>query len=389
MDLLRRLRQPTPGDHVRARVRDCGIPSDAGWGDSTRRPRDGDRPVNAERFAGNSSCSIGIERGVGPARYGGERDPDGGQTGIGERDDPLPGIWRERSSVAWPGRLEPAAEITLNCHPLTWLAWGSAALGLTITSRNPYVQVLLLLIFINVWFAYRRPGAGLSLRLGLMLATLPIVFDLVFSRFGTHVMFSLPSLPVVGGPWTVEALVFGATTGAALLLTVTVFAVLQLTIRSADVLKLLPRPLYRTGTVVSLALAFVPQAVGSVRVISEARRLRGKPGGWRRAPALLLPLLLTTLERALQYAESLDARGFGSAGRSRYRPVSFGAPDGMTMVAAGIAMAGLALSHAPSYDPYLTLAPAIPSITTIASLLVLGLPAALGIVLPRHATDLD
>jgi energy-coupling factor transport system permease protein len=368
-------------------VRDCVICSDAQCGKTTRRSCDGARAIVAEPFAGQRSCSVVIERGVRAARYRGKRAPAGGQTGIGERDDRLPGVWRQRTGVAWPGRLDPTPESAVNLHPLAWLAWGSAALGLTITTRNPYAQVLLLLIFVNVWLAYRRPGAGLFLQLGLMLAILPILFDLVFSRFGTHVMFSLPGLPVVGGPWTVEALVFGAITGAALLLTVAVFAVLQLTVRSAHVLELLPRPLYRTGTAVSLTLAFVPQAIGSVRVIAEARRLRGKKGGWRTAPGLLLPLLLTTLERALQYAESLDARGFGSRRRSRYRPVAWRAPDTLAMVAVGLALAGLVFASAPSYDPYLSLRPAFPSIPTIGSLLGLAVPAALAIVLPRHATD--
>ena len=275
----------------------------------------------------------------------------------------------------------------MRLHPLTWLTWASAALGLTITTRNPYAQVVLLLIFLNVWLPYRRPGAGLPLKLGLMLGMLPILFDLAFSRFGTHVMFSLPGIPVVGGPWTVEALVFGAITGAALLLTIGVFAILQVNIRSADVLELLPRPLYRTGTVVSLALAFVPQAMGSVRVIAEARRLRGKTAGWRAAPALLLPLLLTTLERALQYAESLDARGFGSRRRSRYRPLPWRVADTLATVASGVALAGLVLAPAPSYDPYLSLLPALPSTATVASLLALAVPAALAIMVPRHATD--
>lgn len=275
----------------------------------------------------------------------------------------------------------------MRLHPLTWLAWASAALGLAITTRNPYAQVMLLLIFLNVWLPYRRPDAGLPVRLGLMLGVLPVLFDLAFSRFGTHVMFSLPGIPVVGGPWTVEALVFGAITGAALLLTIGIFAVLQVTVRNADLLELLPRPLYRSGTVVSLALAFVPQAIGSLRVIAEARRLRGKPAGWRAAPALLLPLLLTTLERALQYAESLDSRGFGSQRRSRYRPLPWRAVDTVATAASGVALAGLVLAPAPSYDPYLLILPAFPSTTTVASLLALAVPAALAIVVPRHATD--
>ena len=40
-------------------------------------------------------------------------------------------------------------------------------------------------------------------------------------------------------------------------MTVAVFGVLQTTVRSADLVAILPRPLYRAGTAVALALAFV------------------------------------------------------------------------------------------------------------------------------------
>src|SRR5205823_10354448 len=94
---------------------------------------------------------------------------------------------------------------------------------------------------------------------------------------------------------------------------------LQRTVRSADVVAILPRPLYRAGTTVALALAFAPKTLLAFQSIREARQLRGQRAGWRAASALLLPLLLTTLERALQYGESLDARGFSRRRRSRYR----------------------------------------------------------------------
>ena len=199
-------------------------------------------------------------------------------------------------------------------HPVAWGAWTIAALAAAFIDRNPYVQALLLLAVINVYLPYRGRRQA-TWKFGLALAIVPILFSAALSRFGRHVLFTLPPIPIIGGRWTLDAVAFGASTGLALLLTVAVFAVLQSTVRSADVLAILPRPLYRAGTTVALALAFAPKTLVAFQSIREARQLRGQRTGWRAAPALLLPLLLTTLERALQYGESLDARGFGSGRR--------------------------------------------------------------------------
>ncbi len=271
-------------------------------------------------------------------------------------------------------------------NPIGWFAWAIAALAVTFTDRNPYVQVLVLVILVNVWLPCRRRGAPFW-RFAIALGALPILFTFVFSRFGTHVIFSLPPVPVIGGPWTVEALLYGAATGAAIMLTVAVFAVLGAVVRSADALELLPRPLYRAGTVLALALAFVPQTSTAIRAIAEARGLRGKTTGWRAAPALFLPLLLTSLERALQYAESLDARGFGSRHRSRYRPVQWNVGATMLTLSGAVTMVALVLAPAPSYDPYLALVPTFPSAASIAGVLPLAVPAIIAVMVPGHVTD--
>src|SRR5260370_35589641 len=111
----------------------------------------------------------------------------------------------------------------------------------------------------------------------------------------------------MGGGGTVEAPLYGASTGAALLLTMLVFAIAQSRLRTADLLAVLPRPFYRLGTLVALALALVPQALASLQAVSETRRLRGVRAGWGTGPGLLLPGLLTTLGGRPRYARSPDA----------------------------------------------------------------------------------
>ena len=258
-------------------------------------------------------------------------------------------------------------------HPLAWCAWATAALAAAFIDRNPFLQALLLLVVVNVFLPYRGRRRISAWKLGLALATVPILFSVALSRFGTHVLFTLPAIPIIGGRWTLDAVAFGASTGAALLLTVAIFGVLQTTVRSADLVAILPRPLYRAGTTVALALAFAPKTVASLQSIQEARRVRGQRAGWRSAPQLLLPLLLTTLERALQYGESLDARGFGSRRRSRYRPVRWTVPDLVVGVGSLAALAAIVLMPQP-YNPYVNLLPNAPAIASLLAVLLLAIP---------------
>ncbi len=275
----------------------------------------------------------------------------------------------------------------MTAHPLAWGAWTLVALSVTLTQRNPYQQVLLLAILVNVLLLYRRRTAGGYWRGALILALLPVLFNVALSRFGTHVFFRVPGIPLLGGPWTLEALVYGVSTGAALLLTALTFGILHASVRSADLLGILPRPLYRLGSVIALALTFVPQTVASIAAILEARRLRGYRTGWRAVPAILVPVLLNALERSLQYAESLDARGFGSRRRSRYRRVPWSAGDTAITLAGVAALAGLWLAPTPAYAPYVRLLPEMPSPLALATLFPLSLPAWIAASSPRHAAD--
>jgi energy-coupling factor transport system permease protein len=275
-------------------------------------------------------------------------------------------------------------------HPLAWGAWSLAAVAAAFIDRNPYLQALLLLVVINVYLPYRgRRGVGM-LKLGLALALVPILFSAALSRFGQHVLFTLPAIPIVGGRWTLDAVAFGASTGLALFLTVAVFTVLQSTVRSGDVVAILPRPLYRAGTTVALALAFAPKTLAAFQSIREARQLRGQRTGWRSAPELVLPLLLTTLERALQYGESLDARGFGSRRRSRYRPLRWTPPDLLVLIASIMAIVAIAVLPPVPYNPYLELAPSVPNPDRLLAVALLAVPAFLASLsrvdhAPHHA----
>src|SRR2546428_3346251 len=294
---------------------------------------------------------------------------------------------RRGGAARGTGGRQPAATGTVIRHPLAWCVWAIASLRAAFIDRNPLLQALLLMVVINVGLPHRRNPAMRHWKIGLALAVVPILFSAALSRFGRHVIFTLPGIPIVGGAWSWEAVAYGASTGVALLLTVAVFATLQASVRSGDLVALLPRPLYRAGTVFALSLAFAPKTVTSFQALREARRLRGQRAGWRSAPGLVVPLLLTMLEQALQYGESLDARGYGSRPRSRYRPLGWSLMDGLVIRTSVAALfLNLALSAQP-YNPYLDLAPSLPSAVSLLGVLLLGAPALTAVPRMDHAAD--
>src|SRR6267143_1345734 len=97
---------------------------------------------------------------------------------------------REPAGAGRPQCVEPVATRPMTwLNPLTWCAWARAAIAAALVERSPYLQLLLLAILLTVWIAARHDRSIGYWRAVLALGLLPILFSLVFSRFGTHVLF--------------------------------------------------------------------------------------------------------------------------------------------------------------------------------------------------------
>jgi energy-coupling factor transport system permease protein len=63
----------------------------------------------------------------------------------------------------------------------------------------------------------------------------------------------------------------------------------------------------------------IPRLAAQLTTLRQARRIRGLRGGWH--PRLLVGLLVLAIRHGDRLALAMDARGFGSGPRSRYRVV--------------------------------------------------------------------
>lgn len=204
-------------------------------------------------------------------------------------------------------------------HPAAWLAWAVAASVAALLTRNPLYLTLIGLAVGVVWAAQHQAdhaallnGRGLA-RLAATVLAFSTALNMLYSHSGRTVLFHLPSgLPYIGGPVTLEAAVYGLTTGLAIATLLIVVIVVNAAVEPAEMLRYLPGFLYTAGLVATIALTFAPQTRRALLEIREAQQVRGhRPRGLRDLPPLVMPLITTGLENALELAEAMAARGFG------------------------------------------------------------------------------
>jgi energy-coupling factor transport system permease protein len=212
-------------------------------------------------------------------------------------------------------------------HPATWILWSICASLVALLTRNPWY--LLCLGMVSMLVRWRASGIrpdGFFLRLYLSLLFFPALLNFIFSRTGTTILLEFP-IRWIGGPYTLEGLVFGVSAGIQIAGLLAVMMIFSELVSAQDLLRRTPSALYSVGVTASIALTFVPHVRRSYEMLQEAQQVRGYvPRGVRDLPRVVTPLVILSLERALAIAESLASRGWarGAWGGWRRRLVILG-----------------------------------------------------------------
>lgn len=224
---------------------------------------------------------------------------------------------------AWRTASHPRRSI----HSMAWMAWAVAIVVIATLTRNPWYLGLMIAC---VAFVLRRcaapsesPHATLlsPVRFSLLVITTAALFNMAMVHVGVTALFTLPSwIPLLGGAWTLEALAYGALNGAALASLFLGFSVLNRATSARSLLRLIPRAFYPVAVVTSIAVSFIPTTLQQIEQIREAQAVRGhRLRGVRSWLPLMIPLLEGGMERALQLAEAMTARGFAGGVEPRDR----------------------------------------------------------------------
>ena len=234
-------------------------------------------------------------------------------------------------------------------HPVAIAAYLSVLVLTAIALSNPLQACALLLLAIAaLWLAGRMREGWPYARTALFIGGVLAVVNPLLVPSGVTTLWRMEFGPLTLSI-TLQGIVYGITTALRLGAVIMSFALLYLVLEAGDQLALLSRLSFRVGLVLSLALRLLPVLSHDARRVSDAQRARGidLDAGPRRkrvaarAP-LLAALLSRSLERAMDVAASMESRGFGARGRSRWshgRP--WRAADVVVAVSALIAAAAL------------------------------------------------
>jgi energy-coupling factor transport system permease protein len=260
-------------------------------------------------------------------------------------------------------------------------AWSATCIFIVLSTTNPAYKAAVLVAAL----AALATGVGLRRMRGLLtgvalIAAFAVLLNFVSAHLGATVLFALPDqVPALGGPYTLEALAFGATGGLTVAAAILAAAPFSLLLASHEVMDALPAALSRTGAAIAASLNLVPAVAASFVQVTEAQRLRGwRPRGPRSWSEVVVPVVLTSVEGSIQLAESMEARGFGSGQRTSVKPRSMKRSDWLLAGASGAAVTIFFISQAAGWAApwyaYPTLTPPSIDVRPLAACLLLFAP---------------
>ena len=246
-------------------------------------------------------------------------------------------------------------------HPATTLCFFLFQFALILVTGHPLILAASLICAFLVDFHVRRIDAVRSFALFyLPLLIFCAGFNSLFSHYGVTPLFEMKS----GNNFTLEALVYGFVFGVKLVASMVWLSSFNAFITPEKIIFLFGRVFPRIALMLSMSVRFVPLFRRQSREIRSARAGVGAEGVKRGLPARLssaasdISILITwAMERGIDSAASMAARGYGNGRRRVYSRYKFGVRDGAILafiVVFSALFAVFRVSFRSSYNPIIT-----------------------------------
>lgn len=247
-------------------------------------------------------------------------------------------------------------------HPVVSLTFFAGAIGFGVVIQHP-IYLLAGMVSATAYYLLLKGTAGLKTVLGLLpLMCLVTVINPLFNTRGKTVLFFL-----LGRPYTLEALCYGGSVAAILAITLLWFSCYSKVMTGDKLTALFGRLLPSLSLLLVMVLRLIPDLLRKARQIATARQAIGKgaaPSDTVRQKvsggmSILSALTDWALEGSLTTAESMRARGYGTAKRTSFQIYKMTARDSvclalLTALAAAVLLLG---GTAATYVPRLSFAP--------------------------------
>ncbi|MFM7029958.1 MAG: energy-coupling factor transporter transmembrane component T, partial [Micrococcales bacterium] len=176
----------------------------------------------------------------------------------------------------------------------------------------------------------RRDRGRTTMRIYGVMAVLVVLLRLVFrvifnSPSLSNIAIALPAVSIqIGqlhfsylGPVSWDSLARAAIDGLHLAAIILAVAMANAVANPRKLLRSAPTALYEFATAAAVALNLAPQLITSLLRVRRAKALRGSATGLRNFGGLVVPVIEDAINKSLDLAASMDARGFGRTGRQK------------------------------------------------------------------------
>lgn len=173
-------------------------------------------------------------------------------------------------------------------------------------------------------------ATGLLFKGVLPLLLLTVIINPAFSHAGVTVLYRLPT----GNPLTLESILYGVAAAFSLSAVVIWFACFSVTVTSDKFVYLFGRFAPSLSLLLSMTLRFVPRFKAQLDAVREAQSALGRDtenGGvikrLKNALACFSAVITWSLENAVETADSMKSRGYGTGKRTAYSVYIFSERD--------------------------------------------------------------
>lgn len=206
-------------------------------------------------------------------------------------------------------------------HPLSLFIFFAAIIIITVLSQTPFVLIISFVFALTAQCFYNTKSKAKTLIHDLLLFLIISLINPIFSHNGKTILFFLNDNQI-----TLEAFLYGANSALMIVAVICWCSVYSKLMGADKTIYLTQKIMPKTGTVLALAVGFVPKLKRKYVTLREIAVTTGKYdesllGKCRLHLALFSALITRSLEDSIITADSMRARGFGDCSKtySTYR----------------------------------------------------------------------
>jgi energy-coupling factor transport system permease protein len=215
-------------------------------------------------------------------------------------------------------------------HPFTMILFSSILFFMTLVYSHPfYILSILIFIVLTMLFLEEKKLLKQTMKYGLFMSVWIIMINPLVSQSGRTILFKSPRLPIIGKmKITLESLAYGGNMALKLFCILLIFSFFSVMTNPDENFSFFSKYAHKFTLTLSMSTNIIHRLKLEIMRVKDVMVLRGvnfkEKNLIKRVKAyypILKVIFISSLEGALDRAESLYARGYGKEVRTSYSQV--------------------------------------------------------------------